>query len=378
VDGRVVFVRHALPGETVIALVTEDKGGSFCRADAIEVLTPSPHRVTPPCSLAAPGGCGGCDWQHATGAYQRELKASVVAEQLHRLAGLDITQSDVDVEELPGGLLEWRTRARLAVDDDGRPGFRAHHSHRVVPVETCPIAAPGTVDEVTERHWRPGTELEVCVDSDQWTHVTQWRKDRRGKGIPRPVVGEPVAVERAARRDWRVSAHGFWQVHPDAADALSEVVSAFSGLSAGQCGWDLYSGVGLFAGVLAAQVGTDGAVIAVESMHEAAEFGVDNLLDLPQVRTIAGRVEAVLGAADLPDPDAVVLDPPRKGAGREVVNAIADRLPARVVYVACDPAALARDVKSFAERGFRLAELRAFDAFPMTHHVECVALLERT
>jgi tRNA/tmRNA/rRNA uracil-C5-methylase (TrmA/RlmC/RlmD family) len=156
------------------------------------------------------------------------------------------------------------------------------------------------------------------------------------------------------------------------------MVSTWSGLSSGQCGWDLYSGVGLFAGVLAAQVGPDGAVIAIESMREAAEFGVDNLLDQPQVRTIAGKVEAVLGAADLPDPDAVVLDPPRKGAGREVVNAIADRSPARVVYVACDPAALARDVKSFAERGFRLAGLRAFDAFPMTHHVECVALLERT
>ncbi|TDP92072.1 class I SAM-dependent RNA methyltransferase [Labedaea rhizosphaerae] len=378
VDGRVVFVRHALPGETVIALVTEDKGGSFCRADAIEVLEASPHRVTPPCPLAAPGGCGGCDWQHASGDYQRTLKAAVVAEQLHRLAGLDIEASDVDVEELAGGLLEWRTRARLAVDDDGVPGFRAHHSHRVVPVESCPIAAPGTVDQVTSRTWRPGTELEVCVDSDQWTYVTQWRKDRRGKAVPRAVVGDPVVVERAARREWRVSAHGFWQVHPDAADVLSEVVSSWSGLAAGQCAWDLYSGVGLFAGVLAEQVGPEGTVIAVESVREAAEFGVDNLADLPQVRTIAGRVEPVLGAGSLPDPDVVVLDPPRKGAGRVVVDAIAERSPSRVVYVACDPAALARDVKFFGERGFRLAGLRAFDAFPMTHHVECVALLERT
>ncbi|HEV2779132.1 MAG TPA: class I SAM-dependent RNA methyltransferase [Actinophytocola sp.] len=366
-EGRVVFVRHALPGERVVVAVTEDRGGSFCRGDAVEVLAAHAARVDPPCPLAVPGGCGGCDWQHASGAEQRALKGFVVAEQLRRLAGVDIP---VEVEELPGGLLGWRTRARLAVDPEGRAGFHAHRSHRVVPVPDCPIAAPGTVDAVAGRRWTPGAELEVTLDALAHTHISEVR----GRKAHR-VAGTGVAVERAARREWRLSAHGFWQVHPDAADVLAEVVGQWAAAAPGGCAWDLYAGVGLFAAVLSDQVGPQGTVLAVESVRSAAQDAADNLADLPQVRVFRGRVEHVLAAADLPAPDVVVLDPPRKGAGREVVEAIAKSSPARVVYVACDPAALARDVTTFAESGYQLTHLRAFDAFPMTHHIECVALL---
>lgn len=359
-----VFVRHALPGERVVVSVTEDRQGSFWRGDAVEVLEASPDRVEPPCPVAVPGGCGGCDWQHVSAERQRALKADVVAEQLKRLAGIS---RDVVVEELPGGLLHWRTRARLAVDAHGRAGFRGHRSHAVVTVDGCPIAAQGTVDRVVNRDWTPGAELSVAVDSTGETYVAAGR---------RPVEGGSVAHERAAGRDWTVAPHGFWQVHPAAADTFAGVVRDWSAVAAGDVAWDLYAGVGLFASVLAAQVGADGAVVAVESDRRAAEQGADNLADLPQVRVFAGRVEAVLDRAQLPDPRVVVLDPPRKGAGGRVVKSIARRRPARVVYVACDPAALARDLASFAERGYDLADLRAFDAFPMTHHVECVALLE--
>ncbi len=379
-EGRVVFVRHALPGERVVVSITEDKGGSFCRGDAVEVLAPSPERVEPPCPVARPGGCGGCDWQHAAGDEQRRLKATVVAEQLRRLAGLDW---DVEVEELAGGLVHWRTRTRLAVDRGGRVGFRAHRSHRVVPVEDCVIAAPGTVDVLAGGDWTPGAELEVAVDATGRTHASELLPDRgrlrSGKPVLKPhrVLGSAVAVERAVRREWRLDAHGFWQVHPDAADVLAEVVEQWSRATEGGAAWDLYAGVGIFASVLAAQVGPTGTVVAVESSRRAAEDGAENLADLPQVRVFAGKVEDVLADGELPAPEVVVLDPPRKGAGREVVEAITGRGPARVVYVACDPAALARDVASFAERGYSLTKLRAFDTFPMTHHVECVALLER-
>jgi tRNA/tmRNA/rRNA uracil-C5-methylase (TrmA/RlmC/RlmD family) len=356
-EGRVVFVRHTLPGERVVVSVTEDRGGSFCRADAVSVLTASPDRVPVSCPVAVPGGCGGCDWQHASWAAQRALKASVIAEQLRRLAGVTMP---VEVEELPGGPLRWRTRVRMTVDPDGRPGFRAHRSHRVVPVEDCPISAYGTVDEVVGRSWEPGSALTVSVDANAETHV-----------------GDGVAVERAARREWRVSSDGFWQAHPDAADVYAEVVAAWSGLRAGEAAWDLYAGVGLFASVLAEAVGSSGSVMAVESFRPAAEEAAENLADLAQVRVFAGKVESVLRAGEGPDPAVVVLDPPRKGAGREVVEAIVSRGPRRVVYVACDPAALARDVATFATHGFGLERLRAFDAFPMTHHVECVALLTR-
>jgi tRNA/tmRNA/rRNA uracil-C5-methylase (TrmA/RlmC/RlmD family) len=361
-EGRVVFVRHALPGERAVVSVTEDRSGSFCRADAVAVVSASPDRVAAPCPVAGPGGCGGCDWQHASWSAQRSLKAAVVAEQLQRLAGLDMP---VTVEELPGGPLRWRTRVRLTVADDGRPGFRAHRSHRVVPVSDCPISAYGTVDEVADRSWPPGASLTVAVDALASTHVSV------------DDDAAEIAVERAARREWRVSADGFWQAHPDAADVYAELVSSWADLRVGESAWDLYAGVGLFASVLASAVGPSGSVMAVESFRPAAVEAGDNLADLPQVRVFAGKVESVLRAGEGPDPRVVVLDPPRKGAGREVVTAIAARGPSRVVYVACDPAALARDVATFADLGFSLEKLRAFDAFPMTHHVECVALLSR-
>ncbi|MGX7826771.1 class I SAM-dependent RNA methyltransferase [Actinokineospora sp. 24-640] len=370
IESRVVFVRHALPGERVMVRITEDKGGSFCRGDAVEVLEAAPGRVEPPCAYAVPGGCGGCDWQHADGETQRSLKAAVVAEQLQRLAGVEWA---VEVEELPGGLGDWRTRARLAVDKSGRAGFRGHRSHRLVPIADCVIAAPGTVDEVVGRSWTPGAEVSVSVDATGRTHAAELTD--RGRRV-RGVIGAPTALERAARRDWRIDAHGFWQVHPDAADLLAEVVGKWAAAPSGGCAWDLYAGAGLFAAVLAAQVGPEGSVVAVESDRDAAEHGAENLADLPMVRVFAGRVEDVLGA-DLPDPDVVVLDPPRRGAGGAMVDAIAARGPARVVYVACDPAALARDIASFAGHGYHLRDLRAFDAFPMTHHVESVALLSR-
>jgi tRNA/tmRNA/rRNA uracil-C5-methylase (TrmA/RlmC/RlmD family) len=358
--------------------VTEDRGGSFCRGDAIEVIWPSPARVEPPCPLAVPGGCGGCDWQHVSAAEQRALKAFVVAEQLRRLAGVE---RPVVVEELAGGLLRWRTRVRLAVDGNGRAGFHAHRSHRIVPVDDCPISAPGTVDAIAEHRWTPGVELDVTLDAQGHTHVSEYRPAAgRRRGQPRAgvrrLLGSGVAVERAAKRQWRLATEGFWQVHPDAADVLAEVVAEWTALPVGACGWDLYCGVGLFAAVIAGQVGPGGTVLAVESVRTAVADAVANLADFPQVQVHAGRVDRVLASEDLPVPDAVVLDPPRKGAGAAVVDAIARRRPARVVYVACDPAALARDVAWFAGHGYRLAALRAFDAFPMTHHVECVALLD--
>ena len=366
-EGRVVFVRHALPGERVRAVVTEDRGGSYCRADAVAVLDGAAGRVAPPCPASGPGGCGGCDFQHVDRAVQRELKAKVVAEQLQRIAGLDIA---VTVEELPGGPLGWRTRTRLAVDAKGRPGFRAYRSHAVVPVPACPLAAPGSLEEVLTRRWRPGAELEVVADDSGQVHVAQLCPGRP----PTQVRGSGRIVWYAAERRWELSAHGFWQVHPAAADALAGLVADLAAAPRGGTAWDLYGGVGLFASVLAGQVGASGSVTVVDTSRRAAADGAAALADLAQVSFVTGRVERAL--AELPgQPDAVVLDPPRRGAGRPVAAAVTGHRPARIVHLACDPAALARDVAAYLEGGYRLLALRALDAFPMTHHVECVAAL---
>ncbi|MGH4005030.1 MAG: class I SAM-dependent RNA methyltransferase, partial [Pseudonocardiaceae bacterium] len=299
-EGRVVFVRHALPGERVRAVVTEDRGGSYCRADAVVVLEPVAGRVSPPCPASGPGGCGGCDFQHADPRVQRQLKAQVVAEQLRRIAGLDVA---VTVQELPGGALGWRTRTRLAVDETGRAGFRVHRSHTVLPVPACPLAVPGSLEPVLSRRWRPGGELEVVADDSGQLQVAQLRPGRP----PKQHRGTGRVTRRAAGRRWELSAHGFWQVHPAAADALAALVGDGAAAPLGGMAWDLYGGVGLFASVLAGQVGPTGSVTVVEASRRAAADGAVALADLQQVSFVTGRVERTL--ARLPGrPDVVVLD----------------------------------------------------------------------
>jgi tRNA/tmRNA/rRNA uracil-C5-methylase (TrmA/RlmC/RlmD family) len=383
-EGRVVFVRHSLPGEHVVVRVTEDRHPGFCRADAIEVLEASPARVERPCPYSGPGLCGGCDWQHVDPAAQRELKAAVVREQLTRLAGLpDVA---VTVEELPGGPLRWRSRARFAVDRSGAAGLRRHRSHDVVVLEDCPITVEPAAQAVLARRWPGAGAVDVSIDSTG--AVTTSRLDRRGQPTSSRVVRpggdlpeEPVArVERhAGGRDWEVEGTGFWQVHPAAADALVAAVAGFAHVVAGETVLDLYAGVGLFGGALAPAAGPEGRVVCVESDAAACAAAAANLDRLPQAEVWQGEVDAE-GLTGLLEelgtgPDVVVVDPPRAGAGQAVSRLLAGTGARAVVYVACDPAALARDVAAFGEAGHRLAALRAFDAFPMTAHVECVALL---
>ncbi len=358
-DGRVVFVRHTLPGERVRIDITEEKK-SFLRADAVEVLTAAPERVVPPCPWAGPGRCGGCDWQHVDLAEQRRLKAAVVREQLHRLADVE---RDVVVEELPGSPdgLGWRTRMRFAVDDDGRAGLRPHRSHDVVPIDDCLIAVPGAhVPELVSRDWPAGSEVSVDVSSAGERAVS---------------IGSPAELltEHALGRDWSVPVGGFWQVHPAAADALADVVLMFAEVTKTDRCLDLYCGVGLFAGALAPAVAS---VTAVEYDARAVAAAEANLAEHDHVTVVRDRVDRWIRRDPQPA-DVVVLDPPRKGAGRHVVDDIVAREPRVVVYVACDPAALARDLATFAQHGYQLTNLRAFDMFPMTAHVECVARLTR-
>lgn len=342
----VVFVRHAVPGERVVAVVTEAPSGSrgtrFLRADAVEVLDASPDRVEPPCPLAGPGLCGGCDLQHVEPARQRALKAEVVREQLQRLAGLDVA---VDVQEVVP-TLRWRSRMRYValpprdgLDDRPQRGLHVHRSEEVVVVDDCPIQAPDA----------------VVVTS--------------GESSVEPV--EATVTTSAGSRSFRVAADGFWQPHVEAPRVLVETVLGLAEPRPGERVLDLYAGVGLFSAFLAGAVGPTGRVTAVEGDRTAVEHSRHNLAGLP-VAVRPGRVDRVLhrgvGPADL-----VVLDPPRVGARRQVVRQVAALRPRAVVYVACDPAALARDAAYLAEQGYRLDVLRAFDLFPMTHHVECVA-----
>ncbi|QAY71237.1 class I SAM-dependent RNA methyltransferase [Xylanimonas protaetiae] len=397
-EGRVVFVRHALPGERVRAVVTEG-GPKFWRADAVEVLSdPSPDRVPSAWPEAGPGGVGGGELAFVSLDGQRRWKAAVVREQLQRLAGLD---RDVTVESAPGdeerGGLHSRTRVDLVADAEGRAGMRKFRSHDVVPLDAMPlgtaeVAALADAEGVFTRRWAPGARLELVAPGDGSEPVLLvdgelWRggrADRRPNA--RRAVAETVTPRRAsgvaATFRYRVAADGFWQNHREAPAVLSGAVLDAVGDLSGASVLDLYSGAGLFTLPLAAAVGSDGRVVAVEGDARAVKDARRNAHHLPQVELHLGAVDRVLadgdaGGAGVGNADVVVLDPPRAGAGRGVVEAVAQRGPGRVVYVACDPAALARDVAYFAGHGYALGELRAFDLFPHTHHVEAVAVLER-
>jgi tRNA/tmRNA/rRNA uracil-C5-methylase (TrmA/RlmC/RlmD family) len=452
-DGPVVFVRLALPGETVRARVTEVTS-RLARAEAVEILTPSPDRVEPPCPHAGPGGCGGCDWQHAALPAQRSLKAAVIRQQLRRLAGID---REVSVEPLPGGEepgpgLGWRTRVQFAVRADGVAGLRAHRSHQVIGIDDCLIAHPGITDlGVTARRWPGASSVEALVSPGSGERAVIITPAAGPADTPRadaahrngladlpgadavfrrtgpsgrrltPVRGRPSLRQRAAGRDWRVSAGAFWQVHPGAAGALTEAVLTALEPRPGDAVLDLYCGAGLFAGVLAPAVGPTGTVAGIEADPAAVRDARHNLRPWPWARIHKGDVAAILrrhsraaparatsrrdtrpGAGPAPRPDGgpgaraalrrdtragaeasllprarlVVADPPRSGLAREVTDYLgAGHGAARFAYVSCDPATLARDIGLLAARNWTLAGLRAFDAFPMTHHVECVATL---
>jgi tRNA/tmRNA/rRNA uracil-C5-methylase (TrmA/RlmC/RlmD family) len=325
---RVVFVRHALPGERVVVEITEGhEGDRFWRGDAVSVLDPSADRVPAPCPYAGPGACGGCDFQHVDPPAQRALKAAVVREQLRRLAGLDLA---VEVEEVPPAL-RWRTRMRYVALPEGGRGLHVHRSDEVVLVEDCLIDAG-----------HPERDHET-VTTSAGTHV------------------------------FAVAPDGFWQSHVAAPRVLVETVLSMLRPEPGERVLDLFAGVGLFSAFLADAVGPSGRVVAVEGSRTACADARKNLP--PGVVVAHGSVDRVLGSSYDEPFDLVVLDPPREGARRAVVEEVADRAPRAVAYVACDPAALARDLATFADLGYRLTALRAFDLFPMTHHVECVAHL---
>ncbi len=403
-EGRVVFVRHALPGELVRARLTEaGEGAGYWRADAVEVLRASADRVVPPCPWSGPGQCGGCDFQHVASAAQRSLKEQVVVEQMQRLAGLVV---DVPVEAVDGeGVdvergLRWRTRVQYAVDDAGRAGLRAHRSHEVVPIDDCRIATDdvGALD-VTGRRWAgwDGVEAVAPAGGPQPLLVlSPTAGAHRRPRVPDVPPGTSVAVSTANGvdrvrgrtwvreqvdvggevRDFRITGSGFWQVHPGAAPVLVSAVLDALVPQPGERVLDLYAGAGLFAAALALRVGASGSVLAVEGSSRGIGDARRSLHDLPQVRLERGRVDAVLARLhDEVEADLVVLDPPRTGAGRRVVEQVVALAPRAIAYVACDPAALARDVAWFGERGYAMEGLRAFDIFPMTHHVECVAWL---
>ena len=382
--GRTVLVRGALPGERVRARVVQVRK-KLVFADVDEVVEASVERVVPPCPVA--GVCGGCDLQHASVASQRTMKAGVIADALRRQGGLTAEEIDalgIEVSVIPTGSgdgsgdgLGWRTRAHWHTDAEGRPGFYAARSHRVVPIGACPIAAPALSEQIGVRR-RGDADVVGAVGSDGTVAVL-------ADGRP---AGPRRTVQQVHDRQWRIDIDGFWQAHIGAPSAYVDAVVELGEPRAGEHWWDLYAGAGLFSAFLGVAVGPAGAVSAVEGVATAVRDARRALHDLPQVRIVEADARAWVAeaAGDVPArgvqdgavPDGVVVDPPRTGLGEQPAAALAAVGAPRIVYVACDPVAFARDARVLRVHGYALTVLRGFDAFPMTHHVELIARFDRS
>ena len=364
-DGAVIFVRHAIPGERVRITITAT-GSSFNRGDVIEVLEASPDRVLAPCSFAHRNGCGGCDFQHIGITRQRHLKEDVIIEQFSRHASMDVV---VRVEEVAEPL-HWRTRLIATTNLEGNLGFFASRSHTIIPVDDCIIAVPSMkMHELTRRKWKPDVRVEVSASSNGERTIALSPKD--GEGKARLTEGSQIVHEEFNGKTLEVSQNSFWQSHINAPSVLIDVVLDFAQLVEGDHVLDLYGGVGLFTSSLVESVGPKGSIDLLEGSKSATADARRNFANNSNVTIHLGDVAKLL--PHVSKTDVIVLDPPREGAGKIVVAEMSRLKPRAIVYVSCDPASLARDTAYLKAHGYSLSKIRAFDLFPMTHHVECVA-----
>ena len=368
-DGAVIFVRHAIPGENCTIQITST-GSSFNRADVVSVEARSEFRVEAPCSFANRNGCGGCDFQHISVKHQRTLKSDVIAEQFSRIAKMEMR---VEVEEV-GESTHWRTRAIATTDRNGKLGFYKSRSHSIAPVTDCIICVEGmNFSEIASRDLKGDVRVEISASNTGERSIAL--APTRGEEKARLTEGPAVLHENVLGKSLEVSQESFWQSHKKAPEVLTQAVLDFAQLKTGEHVLDLYGGVGLFSAAIVEAVGPTGHVDLIEGSKVATADAARNFAAFSNITIATGDVAKLLPR--ITAADVVVLDPPRDGAGKEAVAHIARLAPRAIVYVACDPAALARDTAYLADHRYSLVKVRAFDLFPMTHHIECVALYAR-
>lgn len=383
-DSRVILVASAFPGDRVMARVTHTKR-SFVRAEIVQVLAAGKYRGEQRCTAAdQSGGC--CDFGVVHPEYELELKTAVLQDQLRRIAGIT-TLPEIEQEDLQP-TAGWRVRWRLGVDAEGRAGVRRRGGNEVVWQHHCVQAPEGLLDGIVGEQaarFTPGAELIVALGSDGNRTVCETNSAARGRRVERAqrhIEGPEYVVQDVGRLRYELPPPVFWQSHRGAPESytrrarvwLSDVLQGHHGSG---IGWDLYGGVGLFVpSILDALSTTNAASIAVHSVETsplAASVGSAALQGLP-VRFHRRGVEKQI--SQLPAPDAVVLDPPRKGAGGETITAIAQARPRVALHIGCDPATFARDCGAWKENGYELTRLAVVNAFPGTHHSETFGLFE--
>lgn len=403
VAGKAVFVPLALPGEEVRTRIIEDKRG-YATAEAEKILDPSEQRVAPSCPHF--GVCGGCHYQHAQYAAQLAYKQAILRETLER-GGVFAPE---DIAVLAGEPWTYRNRIRLAFDAQGRVGYRGRRSHAIVPIVECPIAAPLLVkaglaasrllEDVCAK--AGASEISLFCDADETELLASLtfagggkiRTDdfaqalageipalkgveilaESGKGqLPRRVAqwGEDSLIYRAAGIDYRVDQGAFFQVNRWLVDGLVERVTAHA---QGSLAWDLFSGVGLFARELAERFTR---VIAIESAPQSIDALAHNLRSTGATAVKAATLDFLRRGGTGERSDLIVVDPPRTGLGAETTALLGEISAPEIVYVSCDPATLARDLRALIGSRYVIDQITLADLFPQTFHIETVVRLRR-
>jgi tRNA/tmRNA/rRNA uracil-C5-methylase (TrmA/RlmC/RlmD family) len=362
-NGQVIFVRHAVTGEKCKIKITA-VNSKIAHADVVEVVTRSSERVTPPCKYA--GSCGGCDFQHISLPAQLKFKREIILEQFLRIGKIDLLASGLDfklAQLAPEDGLHWRTRMDFAVSPTGKIGFFGARSNQVVEIDDCAIADERMkVSELVNRSWKSDARVEVAVSSTSEISVM-----RSGRSISGPTQ----LTEQVGGNTFHISPLAFWQSHRNAPITLVKAAVTELGIKSGDWVCDLYSGVGLFGAEILQHVGKQGMVTLIESDKIAVSDARKIFAKNQNINIYAGLVDQQL--SQVKRADLILLDPPRTGAGESVIKQMIKLRPRKIVYVACDPAALARDAKYLHDYGYKLDHIAAFDLFPMTQHMECVA-----
>jgi len=387
-EGKAIFVPYGIPGESVRVEILRDRG-RFAHARLREVLSASAQRVQPPCPYFRV--CGGCQWQHLSYDSQLKYKRSIVHAQLQRIAGIH----KPIVQPTLGMMDPWRYRnhVQFAVTRDGNLGFMAASSHNVVPIDRCLVMHPllqeafDSLDiELPDLH---RLSLRAGINTGDQMIIFELTSDQPPEleldlpiscvlllsdGTPITLAGSPHIHEQALGRSYRISSSSFFQVNTAQAEKLISLVADYLSPKSDSVVVDVYCGVGTFGLALAGQAKQ---VIGIESSSSAITDARANAADVDNAIFVEGSVAIVAPTLNVASP-LVVVDPPRTGLDKKALSALVNLGPSRLVYVSCDPATLARDIKSLIASGYRLREVQPVDMFPQTYHIECVAALDRT
>lgn len=359
-NDQIIFVRHSITGEKANVKITA-VNSKFAFGDAVEILKKSKDRVNAPCKYAHPEGCGGCDFQHIDLKTQLNLKKIVIQDQFKRIAKIDINPDLISADSESG--LNWRSRLNLGISENKKLGLHSHKSNKIIEIDECLIALKEINNlDVFNKHWENNDNIKISCSSENDINISHLGKKISGSDKLKEVVKD---------NKFNISPQSFWQSHKNAPGIILEQVLKFANIKKGERVCDLYGGVGLFTLPISKIIGENGEVHLIETNRTCIDDANEMFADLKNIFTHHGTVEQKLGSVK--KIDTIILDPPRNGISKQVINQMIEKKPHTIVYVSCNPSTLARDTKILLNNKYALTNVVGLDLFPMTHHVECVA-----